>query len=218
MTTHTEGEESKTSSTQDQKKEDDDKPPDTDLPSIQDEPAGLTVEGDWDEITDFCEQFNYTLETESRGDELPAKHMENWNDWHPGEDDDQEEIKERSASHAAYSPDSPPKKDFKESASHLDSSRNRMEKGEGKKAFSELLTAAKQGAKGILSHFVKTLGKLEHFIYRYVITKANSCYFDSEFVSANLEDQGKMKDEDYKIQVKIHDEELREKVSEELQG
>jgi hypothetical protein len=61
MTTHTGGGKGKNSTTQEQKQEEDDKPPDTDLPSIEDEPAGLTVEGDWNKITDFCEQFNYTL-------------------------------------------------------------------------------------------------------------------------------------------------------------
>ncbi len=219
MSARVEGEaENDTDSTQDQINEEDDKPPDSDIPSVKNEPAGLTVEGDWEEITNFCERFNYTLEKESRRQDLSTRDLEDWKDWQPDQEQDQEEVRKKSATHAAFQPEGSPEENLEKSASHLDSSRRNLQNGKNKKALEDLLSATFKGVKGVLAHCGRALGKLEHFIYRHVITRTNSSYFDSELVSANLEDGGNFVDEEeYRIQVKIHDGDLREKVSNELQ-
>jgi len=205
----------KDSSTDNEPEED--KPPDIDLPSIKDEPAGLTVKGDWKKITNFCEQFNYTLEEETKNEDVRAEDLENWKDWHPGEGEDEESVKKRSADHAAYEPEIPPEKDLQKSKSRFDSSRKKIDKGKNKQALEDLAEASASGARGLFTHFVRVLGKIERLIYRYVITKTNSSYFDSDLVSANLEEESPLRARGkYRFQVKIHDNKIREKVSAKL--
>ncbi len=218
MSPQAEGEdESKSNSSPDQKNEEDDKPPDSDLPSIQNQPAGLTVEGDWDQITNFCKQFNYTLKKESPKEHFPTEGLERWKDWHPSREEDQEKVKEKSASHAAYRPQNSPRKDLEKSASHFNRSREKINQGKNKKAIEELIAGLRRGGKGALARIGQMMGKLEYLIYRYVITRTNSSYFDGKLVSANLKEGGSFIDEeDYRIQIKIHDDLLREKVWEKL--
>lgn len=218
MTTQVEGEdESKTSSSPDRTKKDDDKPPDSDLPSIKNEPAGLTVEGDWEEITDFCDQFNYTLKKEASKEEVSTEDLTNWKDWRPRESRDETTVKERGAKHAAYQPEGSPEKDLKKSTSHINSSRQNIGEGKNKEAFKDLLAAIARAIKGILTYAGQVVGNLEHLIYRHVIAKSNSSYFDSDLLSANLEKEKSVKGKGkYKIQIKIHHSDLRNKVSDEL--
>lgn len=206
-------------SRQDREKEEGDKPPGSDLPPIDNEPAGLTVEGDWEEISDFCEQLNYTLEDEKRWHELPAEDLKNWKTWFPAKEENSEKVKKRSASLAAYRPENSPKDDLKKSATHLDTSRESIDAGKKRRALEELTTAAIRAFRGILTQFGKLLGKAEHLVYRYIITKTNSSYFDSQSISANLENKGDLvKDDKYRMQIKIHDKDLRERVSEILRS
>lgn len=211
------GDESKTSSLQDRIKRDDDKPPDSNLPSIDNEPAGLTVEGNWEEITNFCEQLNYTLEKETPKNEISTEDLTNWMDWRPRDGRDESTVEKKSAKHASYQPKSSPEKDLEKATSHLNSSRQNIGEGKNKEASKDLLTATTQVIKGFLTYSGQVMGNLEHLIYRHVIAKSNPSYFDSDLLSANLEKKRNVKGEGkYKIQIKIHNSDLRDKVSDNL--
>ncbi len=199
--------------------EDDDKPPDTELPSIKDEPAGLTVKGDWKEITSFCDHFNYTIKKESCEADLPAERLGPWREWHPREGEGQESVRERTAAQAAFDPKEAHREELQKSVSSFNCTRESIKEGDQRGAVRSFLDSGFRAAKSALIFLGKVAGKFERVMYHHVMTKFNSSYFDSELVSANLEGRGGVfKGEEYKIQVKIHDGTLRERVVNELDG
>ncbi|MFW6048621.1 MAG: DUF5828 family protein [Candidatus Bipolaricaulota bacterium] len=219
MKTSIEEDDAKSTSSPEEAAEDDDKPPDTTLPSIKNGPAGLTVRGGWKEITSFCDHFNYTIKKESFEADLPAERLGPWNEWHPREGEGQEHVRERTAAQAAFDPKEAHREELKKSVFSFNCSRESIKEGDQRGAAKNFWNATYRAVKGSLIYLGKVVGKVELFLYRHVMTRFNSSYFDSDLVSANLEDKGGIfTEEQYQIQVKIHDGELQERVQQELGG
>lgn len=214
-TKHAEQQDSTSSDTQ-LEDDDADQPPDFDLSLVTDEPAGLTAEGEWAQIVRFCEYFDSRLQRESVEVEIDADNLQEWQDWYPKEQEDQQQLRERTVSHASYEPGLTPEEQLEKSASRLSSSRENLQSGQPEEAIQELVTGTQNGLLGLLVLVGMVAGNVESFIYQFFMVKTNPSYFDNHLLSANVQQVTEATSQDsphYKIQIKVHDQDLRDRLS-----
>lgn len=201
--------------------ETDSKPPD--LSSLKnDSPSGISMKGNWNEVADFCEMFTKMLEEKCQGWRGRSKKngrvqqdLQEWKDWYPKRDDSEGKLEVKTASQAKFKPKKSTKKDFKKSASDFSSFQRDLKEKNPKKEVYSFRSGLQKGARAAFSTIGRWLGKLEEFIYRQVITKTNPFYFDSSLLSASLTKNKKpfnKEEKDYRLNIKIHDRKLRERV------
>ncbi|MGM0405353.1 MAG: DUF5828 family protein [Thermoplasmatota archaeon] len=171
--------------------------------------AGVRFQGNWDEVVLFSHVLGKYLEETAPHRESVDKYEE----WIPGEDDGQEDIKEKSAVDACIKP-TKVEEEFNGVHYELKDAEHKLvdsvhDIANRKSPAKELSEATKDIERLVAAESIISLRKLEKSIYKHIMLKFNPYYFDTEDFSVNLECKNK---ERYALTINILDEELRKKV------
>lgn len=178
--------------------------------------SGIKVEGDWKEVVESGEKVSETLK-----ETISSEDYEEWEYWRPKNNENiKEEVKEKTIEIACID------------ESPIEESENSV-KSEFKKAFTRIKNSVisrrrvqnlKKGSKKLARTTEaltrKILRKIEKTVYKYIISKTNAQYFDTDKVSASLDQKNdlfnKKEEPEYVMKVIINDEEICKEVQEEV--
>ncbi len=173
--------------------------------------SGLKFEGNWHEIVLFAHVLAHFLK-----DTAPHREsVEEYEEWMPEEDEDEEDMIEKTADeacldHYQVEDDFNGVHDELRDAEHkLKDSINDIAHGES--PTKDLSEAAKDIEILVAAESIISLRKLERSIYKHIMLKFNPYYFDTEDFSVNLK---KTREDRYALSINISDDELRKKVQE----
>lgn len=178
--------------------------------------SGIKVEGNWEDICDFARDLEGILkESYERKDyaENMDDSIENYKDWRPREEEDEEDITKKTAEEASME-EKDVENDFKGTDEELKSAGKKVKDSisratdEKRSATAELKEASKCINRLVGCKSIKSLRKMEKAIYEQVMLKFNPYYFDTEYFSVNLEE----KNDYYLLTVNIPEEKLRENI------
>lgn len=178
--------------------------------------SGIKVEGNWEDICGFARDLEGILkESYERKDyaENMGDSIENYNDWRPREEEDEEDITKKTAEEASME-EKDVENDFKGTDEELKSAGKKVKDSisratdEKRSATAELKEASKCINRLVGCKSIKSLRKMEKAIYEQVMLKFNPYYFDTEYFSVTLEE----KNDYYLLTVNIPEEKLREKI------
>lgn len=193
-----------------------DEPPGSDLKAEVEEDShwSIILAGEWQEVTEACSDFTDKLEkVHSYGNKNEDELLQEWSDWCPRNEDDEEELVKRTATQARFEPDKPPAEHLEKSKSHFTAFQEKVLIQGETSYLQKLGRVFKNGITAFISIFGFSLGKLEEFLYRKVVLRANPFYFDNSLISASFEKTNRFEvneDDRYKLKVKIHDEETKD--------
>jgi len=193
-----------------------DEPPGSDLKVQAEEGShwSIILEGKWQEVTGACSDFTDKLEkAHTHEGQTEDERLQEWTEWSPGKEDDEEELVEKTAVKARFEPDKPPSEHLEKSKSHLNSFHKKLFNQNKTPHLPELSKSFKKGITAFVSFLGFPLGKIEEFLYRKVILRTNPFYFDNSLISASFKKTNRFevnKDDRYKLKVKIHEEETKE--------
>jgi len=199
---------------------------------VTESPAGIKAHGKWEDVVQFSEYFTEELEEEYRKEEEEEKgdltkignsekDLQNWKDWQPQESDDKEKLQKKTAHHAKFEGDTPPQKDFQNSLSQFKSGKAKLKDQDHEEASKHFWSAFSKALKAGFTATGNFLGELEGFLYRFVLTRTNPLYFDSELISAKLDEKkdslfgSNSKDRDqanYELTIKVHNRRLHKAI------
>ena len=155
--------------------------------------TGIKAEGELEEVAEVSEEMKDSLENVCKHEES----VENFDYWKPEEDDEKENIKDRTVSLESISE----KKVEKESEGlkkGLSEARNELrirndnndgpdeDRDEGKK--SKILNAWKEFFKPIVSSSLKFIRQTEELIYSNIMLRFNPYYFNAKKFSVSLKE------------------------------
>jgi len=192
-----------------------DEPPGSELKVETEEGShwSIILEGEWQEVTGICADFTAKLEkVHPYGDRSEDERLQEWVEWSPRKEDDEEELVKRTATQARFEPEKPPSEHLEKSKSHLDSFNEELFNRNKAPHLPELSKSFQKGITAFFSFLGFSLGKLEEFLYRKVILRTNPFYFDNSLISASFKKTNRFEvneDDRYKLKVKIHDEETK---------
>ncbi|GEM_PF-3499073 len=178
--------------------------------------SGVKVEGNWDKVVKECDEVADALKKEGVEDKI-----EKWEKWRPKETENfKKEIKERTIDMAVL--DTNPLEESNKKISE--------ETKEAVKDVETAITEISEDKEGALKKMKKGVKKLsisiealarkvfrmfETVVYKYIISKTNPQYFDSNLVSASIDKNKKIKskitnnsEEEYIMHININDEEV----------
>lgn len=158
--------------------------------------SGIVVEGNREEICDFAKQIEDVLDGSSE---------KKYKDWKPEENDDESDMRKKSAESASMNKGKL-EEDFKGTSEEISEATKKIKKGK----FSDV----KENIKYLIgANTARSIRKIEERIYKNIMLVKNPHYFDSEDVSVNLEKT----DDKYRLCVNILNEDLREKIKKFIQ-
>ena len=193
-----------------------DEPPGSDLKAEVEKGShwSIILEGEWQEVTGACSDFTDKLEkAHPLEDKSKDERLQEWAEWTPGKEDDEQELVKKTATQARFEPDEPPSEHLEKSKLHLNSFHERLFGQNKSPHLPKLSKSLKKGVKAFASFLGYSLGKIEEFLYRKVILRTNPFYFDNSLISASLKKTNRFEvneDDKYKLKVKIHDEDTKE--------
>lgn len=162
--------------------------------------TGIKAEGELGEIAEFSEEMMDALEDVSDHEET----IENFDYWKPEKDDEEENIKDRTASLESISKKKVEKEsnglreDFSEAKEELENKNNGFNDSNDvndKKKKAKVLKAYKKLFKPIFSGSLKFFRQIEELIYSKLMLNFNPYYFNARKFSVCL----KEKDEEFEI-------------------
>ncbi len=183
-------------------------------PNIENTNAGLEFEGQWTDICVFARTFEKVIE-ENAPDEEP---IEEYNDWRPREEEDEEDISEKTAENACME-ETEVEEEYSGAKEELASAGEKIKNGvNGDEPSTENIKKASKNMERLVeAESIKSIRILEKKIYEEVMLRFNPYYFDTEDFSVNLEKINNGESENYKLTINIPDEELRQKVKDEFE-
>jgi len=194
-----------------------DEPPGSDLKVQAEEGShwSIILEGEWQEVTGACSDFTDKLEkARNHDDQTDDEQLQEWTEWSPEKEDDEEELVEKTAAKARFEPNKPPSEHLEKSKSHLNSFHEKLFSQNQSPHLPKLSKSLKKGVKALASFLGFSLGRVEEFLYRKVVLRTNPFYFDNSLISASFKKTNRFEvneDDKYKLKVKIHDEDTKEK-------
>ncbi|MFP3871551.1 MAG: DUF5828 family protein [Candidatus Aenigmatarchaeota archaeon] len=173
--------------------------------------SGVQFKGGWKEVCHFARSVEDAME-KGRPDE---ESLQDYEDWRPREEEDIEELSEKTAKKACIKKKKV-EKEYNGAKEELDRAGRRIKNSVSKNSAENFKKASKSLERVFEAGSIKTIRILEKMIYSQIMLRFNPCYFDTDFFSVNLEESGEGKKKDYRFSVNISDDRLRERVKEEL--
>ena len=176
--------------------------------SIKETNSGVKKHGDIKEVAEFSENVENALQDAG----VKKNSIEEFREWRPKEEDEEEDIVEKTVEEASLSEKNVEKEsngiknDFSEAKEATKKAGNKVRKGSnpGK----EIKKTSKSLLRPVLSESVKVARGFEKEIYSKLMVKFNPYFFDSEDFSADL----KSKKGEYTMEVNVPDESYRNKM------
>lgn len=193
----------------------DDKPPGggQTKPTIEEGPSGITVEGNWKEVTKTCTDFTSKLKETYPNESFQDKWINEWVDWYPREEDDREELEEKTAEQAKYEAKQSPEEHLKQSTTKLASFREHFQECNLPEAMTNLGLASKKGVQAFFTFLGRSVASLEELIYLKIVVRTNPLYFDNSLLSASIRETNRFaaaEGDTYQLTIKVHDRELKD--------
>lgn len=175
---------------------------------------GVKKKGDWKEISEFAEDVEDALEDSG----VEGDSVKKYNKWRPREEDDEKEVKKKTAKAASVEKNSL-EEDSKGVKKDLgDASEKVAEIGEKVKEKQnpnpEIKEASRDVVKPFYSGFVKAFRKFERTVYSALMLRFNSYYFDTKDFSVDVKPE---KDGEYRMDVKMSEEEKRQELQKKIE-
>ncbi len=170
--------------------------------------SGVKKRGDWEEISEFAREVEEAVQDTDIEDE----EVEEYNDWRPREEEDEDDIRERTAEKASI-------KVSRENVSVINEAQEAGKKiaKAGEKA-SKLESPSEDLSEGI-NHFwtgvfnksAQWVQRMEKAIYRRFMLRFNPYYYDTANISVDMRSERKG---DYQMDVSVSEDEARENLKE----
>jgi len=186
-----------------------DEPPGSGLKAEVEEDShwSIILEGEWQDVTEACSDFTEKLEKANASEsQTDSQRLQEWTEWHPREEDNEEKLVQRTAAQAKFEPEKPPVEHLKQSKTHFDTFRKIVFTRDQTFSLIKLANSVKSGIAAVTSFLGFSLGKIEEYIYKNVILRTNPFYFDNSLISASFEKTNRLaasEDDRYKLRVKI---------------
>ncbi len=170
--------------------------------------SGVKKKGDWEEISEFAREVEKAVEdTDLEDDEV-----EEYNDWRPREDEDEKDIRDRTAEKATI-------KVPRENVSVINEAEEAGKKiaeagGKAKKLESpkdDISDGFKQFWTGMIYKSAELMQNFEKAIYRRFMLRFNPYYYDTANLSVDMRSDRKG---DYQMDVSVSEDEARENLKE----
>ena len=179
--------------------------------------AGVVFKGRWNDICAFARDFERVIEKNAPDSNEGS--IREYDHWRPKVDEDEKDISEKTAENACMDRKKIEKK-YNGAKEELKSAGEKIKNGVNgeEPPTKNIKEASKKVERLVEAESIKSIRKLERMIYKEIMLRFNPYYFDTEEFSVNLEKVNNEKGDDqrYKITINIPDEELREKVKDEL--
>lgn len=175
--------------------------------------AGVRFEGGWSEVCSFAENIEDIMKDNVNDDET----IEEYNDWRPRKEEDEEKISKKTAKRASIQ-EKEVEEEYKGANEELKQAGKKVKNGientidKEKSSTDELKDASKSLERLVGAKALNSIRKMERTIYERIMLRFNPYYFDTEYFSANL----KEKEDNYRFTVNVSEGDLREKVKENL--
>jgi len=172
--------------------------------------SGLKFEGRWDDVCEFSQKLEETME-EYLDSKKKKEEIDEYEKWRPHLKDSDEDMKEKTVEEASV--------DKKRIEENFEGAKQEIDKAEedllrsledikeGMDPSKDLKEALLEIEKLVGVESIRSLRKIEETIYKKLMLKANPYYFDTEDFSVNLERKGTGV---YCLRVNVTDESLRE--------
>lgn len=189
--------------------------------------SGFQVEGSWETVVQHAERVSRALLRVLAAREEEATRAENrafgqWEEWRPRQDEVlEEEIADRTAEQASVgegegeAEDVGVREDLADAGRKLDDAASEIADEDLDEAAESVGESVGHTARAADTASRRILRALEENLYRHVVTRVSPYYFDNRLVSANLERLG---DEEYRFEVNVKHDPLKEAVGEELEA
>ncbi|MFC7156431.1 DUF5828 family protein [Halomarina halobia] len=180
--------------------------------------SGFSVRGSWGDVVEHGERISRALLDLGVDDEA----FEEWDDWRPKSherlDEDVNEktaeqawVNEGKGERAGKNPDD----DLKTAGEKLTESYEKLA-DDADEAMDRWGESIDYVARAADSASRRAIRKVEGAVYRNVMTQIAPYYFDNDLVSANLQRVGRGDERTYAFEVNVNDDDLKERVSEQL--
>ncbi len=170
--------------------------------------AGLKYCGNWDEVCDFARDLEEVLK-----EYVPkSRSIDNFHKWRPREDDDEEDVAEKTAE-GALPETRKVEEDFRGTKEEIKGAEEDLKEAvedvkNGEDPSQDFKEASKHIGRLVGAKSMRSLREAERNIYERIILKLNPYYFDEDDFSINLDRKGDL----YILTVNIKDEENRRRV------
>lgn len=184
--------------------------------------SGVKFEGKWEDIVNRGEEVTEVLK-----EETDSESVDEWDDWRPREGEElQDDHREKTVEKASLEENQVEKEGQTatdkagEAVGDAGKAVKGATKGDVPEASHKTRRAVTRTFLSIETGIRKTVRRVEHVIYKHVISRTNPHYFDSELVSASLKEKGKVPgknngdEPEYVMSITVNDDEVSEKLQE----
>lgn len=187
--------------------------------------SGFKVRGEWSDVVEHGERITQALrETEADSDDQFTAAFNEWNEWRPKAHERlSEDVNEKTADQASVDEGKGEKAgkaatdDVRTAGEKLSESYEKIEDGDDEGAVDRWQDSIEYVTRAADSVGRKALRTVENTVYQKVMTQLAPYYFDNELVSANIQKTTQSNGEpEFIFEVNINDDELKERVSEQL--
>lgn len=176
--------------------------------------AGITYQGDWEDICDFADYLSEIIDEHIDDGET----LRNYNNWKPNEDESEHDLSKKTAEDASMK-ETNIEKDFNGTKEELNDARDHLldsieHVANGKDPRGKIKEASRKIGRAMGAKSIESIRELEILIYDKIMLKLNPFYFDDENFSINVEKNNGSNL--YRLTLNIPDEKLREEVKERI--
>lgn len=175
--------------------------------------TGIEHTGDWESLVRVGEAITQHLRDADVENEGYGPEMAEWDEWRPAVGDRlSKEVAERTANHAQVKENEieqagiSPSEEASNGASEM---RKVAEVTDTQTQYEKLRASALHFGRSIETFSRKSLRRVEHFVYKHIMTQLSPYYFDNTLISANVTRDGKGT---YTLEVNLNDDEIQSAV------
>lgn len=180
--------------------------------------SGFKLEGSWQDVVIHGEKIACALRDISRTEEEFDDEFNDYNDWRPKDDEDMEEISEKTSKKASIDENEveqksdSPKEEVQKAGEQITEGTKELDKPD--EAVEEFSVSLIYLVRAITIFARKSVRHSEEAVFKNLMTVLSPYYFDNELVSANIQ---KKSEDVYILEINVNDDELKSEVSRKLE-
>lgn len=181
--------------------------------------SGFKMEGDWKDVVVHGEKVACALREIGKTEEKFEDEFDEYNDWRPKQDEDMDEISEKTSEKASIEENKTekesdsPKKEVQKAGKQISEGTKELDNSPDE-AVGEFSASVVYLVRAITVFARKSVRHSEEVVFENLMTVLSPYYFDNELVSANI--KGTSEDK-YVLEINVNDDNLKDKVSEKLE-
>jgi hypothetical protein len=182
--------------------------------------SGFSIIGTWDDVVEHGERITYALEEEG----VSSQAFDEWCEWRPKSHERlHEDVRQKTAAQASVRRGRgeragiAPNEDLHTAGASLSASAATLGEGEGMRAARLGGRAVGHLRRAVDSSVRGLLRRLEHLVYRRIMTRVSPFYFDNTLLSANIDRSDRRgPSQRYHFEVDIANDRLKHAVADRL--